>query len=69
LVSCDAITQIGRQSRLKFIIEFAHFIKEDNHVGFYELSILCPIPSSGGGGGGAGGVPVLYVIFFLIMGF
>ncbi len=34
LLSCDTITNISRQSSLKFIIESVH------NVGFYELFIL-----------------------------
>jgi len=41
LIGCYAITQISRQNILEFIIESVHFIKDDNHVGFYELFTLC----------------------------
>jgi|688.fasta_scaffold1073328_1 hypothetical protein len=41
LISRDAITNSSRQRRLEFIIESVHFVKADQHVGFYELFILC----------------------------
>jgi hypothetical protein len=36
----------SRQNSLEFIIEPEHFIKADNHVGFYELFILCFYPEA-----------------------
>jgi hypothetical protein len=39
-ISRDPIIQISRQNNLE-IIESMHFIKDDSHVGFYEMFILC----------------------------